>query len=130
MSRAAERFKYEIGRYISDEKSSCIDANSCDYKCTSEYELEQIEKNARTGFARACKLLDSMTDGEQGKLRKYAEYRLGSPYLDYKFVPFWLKNRDPNEKNKYGEVRDDLYYVGPLWLKVYDDFVKARELTQ
>ncbi len=70
-----------------------------------------------------------MSVKEQAKLRKYAEYRLGTSYLDYRFCSFSLVNTDPAIKNGLGEVAKSVWYVGPLWLKVYDDFMKARELT-
>lgn len=129
MTKTAERFKYEVERYISDKKRDCIEGNSCDYKGTSQYELDEIEKSIRRGFDRACALLDSMSAEEQAKLRKYAEYRLRTTYLDYKFSRFSLRNEDPKIKNGLGEVARQVEYCGPLWLSVYDDFVKARELT-
>lgn len=129
MKRAAEQFKFEFERYVGALQAECIEANSCDYKQTFQDELDEIKKRAERGFARACVLLDSLSDVEQGKLRRYAEYRLRTPYLDYKFCEFDLVNKDPEVKNGLGEMRKTARYVGPLWLSVYGDFMKARELT-
>lgn len=127
MSVTAKRFAFDLKSYIGDEQSSCIQANSCDYKGTGQYELDRIKADAERGFQFTCKLLDSMSSAEQAKLRKYAKYRLNTEY--FRFTSFLLRNNDPEIKNGLGEQADRIWYVGPSWLSVYDDFVKARELT-
>ena len=127
---AAEQYKHELSRYISDQQSRTIEANTCDYKGTSKHELDEIKSDATRQFERACKLLDGMSAEEQSKLRRFAVYKLRTEYVE-PFCSFLLKNNDRTKRNQFGhyEVKH-LWYVGPKWLSVYDDFVTCRELTQ
>jgi hypothetical protein len=75
-----EKLPYAVREFIEREHRSIGECNACDYKPTSQYEIDQATNRITERYRRGKALIATFEPGEEMRCRNYFVQRYDDPY--------------------------------------------------
>lgn len=113
--------KYHFDRYVSQQRSNCIESNSCDYKGTSDHELDGITQRLFKAYVHMVAMRGELTDKQLTQLHAYAKVQNDKTH--------W-RNRQPIDEWSDWIGDDHQWWCGPRWMSYYQEFKNVTVILE